>query len=394
MTREKKKQPVLYSRMSKPIKSNIYVEQGGFWRRLGAFVIDFVLAGLIAILAYLTLIHPIWYNNLGGYEKNEALHEEQLKSKLYTKFGFNIVRLSEISALGMVVSDEELADPLSFYTRLDNEEGTIVASDVYYDASIRYFYNNYLTFNESTYYNADTALTKNYDRDILLFTGEESDFIVSKTMHEVETSTNGEVEVNTFYTFEYKEGASKEDINRFWEAQYYVAVNDNLSNMRPYFTIKLAITNAIRLMIAISYLIGGLMFHLLVPLLSKDGQSIGKITTKIAVVNKEGYRVKPWQIVVRFLITDIFEVIASMYLYFIPLLLTMAVVTLSRQQRSIHDFIASTRVINFSNSYIFKDEEEVKKYMLAKATGSSTDIYPGGGLGVKEMKERIGDPLK
>ena len=42
MTREKKKQPVLYSRMSKPIKSNIYVEQGGFWRRLGAFVIDFV----------------------------------------------------------------------------------------------------------------------------------------------------------------------------------------------------------------------------------------------------------------------------------------------------------------------------------------------------------------
>lgn len=388
MTAEKKKKIPLYARFSKPLAKNLYVEQANFWKRFAAFIIDFILAALIAILAYMTAIHPLWYQKLGGYEKNEALIAEQFASGLYVEEGGANIRLPELASTNRFVSEDVLADELSFWNRLDDEEETIVVSDVYYDYALRLFYNNYdgFIFNESTYYDVDKRLTPNYDRDILLMNGEANDFIVNKTAHEKGTKT--------YYTFTYQEGASKAEINKFWEKQYFIAVDENLRKMPTYFSLQSAITRATQLMVAISYLIGGLVFHLLVPLLSKNGQTIGKMVNKIAVVNKEGYRVLPRQIILRTIIIDVVEIIGSMYLYFIPILLTMAVITLSRQQRAIHDFIAGTRLINFSNSYIFKDENEAKVYMEARKSGKDSNIYPGGGLGIAENKEKVGDPLK
>lgn len=49
----KRKRPNFYLSLARPLTKNKYVEQGGFWRRVGAFLIDFLSAALIGVLAYL-----------------------------------------------------------------------------------------------------------------------------------------------------------------------------------------------------------------------------------------------------------------------------------------------------------------------------------------------------
>lgn len=39
--------------------------------------------------------------------------------------------------------------------------------------------------------------------------------------------------------------------------------------------------------------------------------------------------------------------------------------------------------------YIFNSEEEANEYEEAKASGRPTNIYPGGGLGKKQMEQRL-----
>ncbi|NLI94740.1 MAG: RDD family protein [Erysipelotrichaceae bacterium] len=391
----KRKRPNFYLSLARPLTKNKYVEQGGFWRRVGAFLIDFLSAALIGVLAYFAVLHPLWFSQMGGQQLHETLKNEEIKSELYFEVTETNNVTGEVATATRLLTDiyfrpGDFGDEAWKVSGLDEE--TFVLSDSYYDYALRYFYGTNtepgmyydgFIFSQSTYYDKEERPTKNYNRDILLLTGEEDDFI------KAEPKLNIAADGSEYYTFTYAEGTSAQAINDWWQGRYYEAVNENFKGMPAYFNPRREIAISFYILIGVGYLIGGALFHVAVPLLSNDGQSIGKMVCKLAVVNREGYRAKWWQIVFRALFTDVIEVIGSFALFLMPLLFTMATLTLSRQQRSIHDFVFQTRVINWDNSYIFNSEEEANEYEEAKASGRPTNIYPGGGLGKKQMEQRL-----
>lgn len=110
----------------------------------------------------------------------------------------------------------------------------------------------------------------------------------------------------------------------------------------------------------------GLIF-ILIPMLTKNGVTLGKITNKLAVVDINGYTVKKRQILFRELIlfvltfASLFAVGIGFTSFAICGLLILALLIFTiffKQHRAPHDLAAMTMVIDASHSVWFKDAKE------------------------------------
>ena len=118
----------------------------------------------------------------------------------------------------------------------------------------------------------------------------------------------------------------------------------------------------------------GLIF-ILVPMLSKNGTTLGKYMNKLAVVDKNGYAVKKRQVLFRELILFVIIFVAlfaygigftSLAICGIVILALLIFTIFFKKHRSPHDLAAMTMVIDAAHSVWFKDakEEEEKQKEL------------------------------
>lgn len=124
--------------------------------------------------------------------------------------------------------------------------------------------------------------------------------------------------------------------------------------------------------IIIGIVLSSIIFYFVIPICTKNGQTLGKMTFHIGIVNELGYQIKKVQLIPRF----IFELflLAAAYLicdFFIPygLFVFLGIATVyflasylmmifSKNNKSIHDIFAITRVIDMRQSTWFKDANE------------------------------------
>lgn len=78
------------------------------------------------------------------------------------------------------------------------------------------------------------------------------------------------------------------------------------------------------------------IFVLLIPMLTKNGQSLGKMIFKLSITNQYGYRLKPWQLIVRYLAFLVFEVFSW---YLIPMLGLFVSLTLAIYNKKVVHFM-------------------------------------------------------
>ena len=99
---------------------------------------------------------------------------------------------------------------------------------------------------------------------------------------------------------------------------YIIGRIKDLETSKAYLEARVPHTNVLFYGGGAALVIGSIMPSLVLPLLFKNGQSLGKYMTGLALVDKQGYRVKSWQVVLRFIVLSIVELGASIRLYVIP----------------------------------------------------------------------------
>jgi uncharacterized RDD family membrane protein YckC len=157
-----------------------------------------------------------------------------------------------------------------------------------------------------------------------------------------------------------KTGVTEESLNSFYTEAYRTALID-LGQYPPFSELVTLINRYFLEVVSYSTAIAVLVYYLLIPLLLKDGQTLGKKTLGLAVVNQYGYRVQWWQMLVRFLVLLITFYTAPISV-FGSILISYTLMIFSKRNRSANDFLAFTRVIQMKQSLIFKDEKAFEEY--------------------------------
>jgi uncharacterized RDD family membrane protein YckC len=139
------------------------------------------------------------------------------------------------------------------------------------------------------------------------------------------------------------------------------------------------IINMTMVIITFGILISYLLLEVLVPLLFKNGQTLGKKAFGVAVMRVDGVRLSPFALFVRtvlgkFTIETMFPVFLVMMIFIgslgivgtaviiMMLVLQIVVLAVSKTNSAIHDLLAGTVVVDMASQMIFESAEELMEY--------------------------------
>lgn len=159
-----------------------------------------------------------------------------------------------------------------------------------------------------------------------------------------------------------------------WDAAYEALISDREAMQAYNMVINLSM-----LTVSLGIFISILLLEYLVPLLLGNGMTVGKKVFSLAVVRVDSVRVTPLQLFVRTLLGKFtLETMLPVYLLimiffngigmigivaFLVIMLAQVVSpVVSRDHRSIHDFLAGTVVVDYSSQQIFRTAQDLVNY--------------------------------
>ncbi len=304
-------------------------------KRTGAAIIDLLVAALVwfGLLAY--AIQPI-FNSLYDLPAIQDQYQAiQIESKLYA---------------------------------LDEDYGTVsVLAEEDYDTGILAYY---------TEYKGETISW--YNTEILKIGSEDSLFVYAQTAGVDDPTIVGvpaPIEGSGTMTSEELSSATAaqtSELQSFYYDEYVIARTD-LDTQEDYAALGNELSYYFSWELAIATVFVLAIFYLVIPMLLKDGRTLGKQLFGISLVNKLGFKVKKWQIAVRAVVFGVFEIWGAVYTMMGTILISYTIMIFGKKNMSIHDFVASTRVIDAKRSIWFKNAEEAVAYQaeLDKNPGKS-----------------------
>ena len=128
-------------------------------------------------------------------------------------------------------------------------------------------------------------------------------------------------------------------------------------------------------------LIPPMIFFLLIPLILRDGKTLGRLLANTAVIDVNGYSAKKDRILLHQLILylpwllsllpyDVLAIITVVVVYFTMFL----VINLTSSKRGIHELIAGTMTVNDLESSYFSSKEEYEEYVKANPSSLEEPI--------------------
>ncbi len=293
-------------------------------KRTGAAIIDLLIAAMVwfGLLAF--AIQPIFNNVFGLLAIQEDYQAIQIASKLYELD-------EEYETVSVLAAEDYDTGVLAYYTEYKSE-------------TIEWYNTEILEIGTegSLFVYAQTA---GVDDPTLVGVPAPIEGSGTMTSEELSSATADQAgDLETFYYNAYTD--ARTDLNA---QPAYLALANQLAY---YFKWELAI--------ATTFVIS--VFYLLIPLLLKDGRTLGKQLFGISLVNKNGYRVKKWQIAVRALVFGVFEIFGAVYTMMGTILISYTIMIFGKKNMSIHDFVASTRVLDAKRSVWFNNPDEAAAY--------------------------------
>lgn len=139
------------------------------------------------------------------------------------------------------------------------------------------------------------------------------------------------------------------------------------------------VINLMLVSVSVSVLIAYLVLEFAVPLLLKNGQTLGKKVFSLALMRSDGVRITPFMLFVRtvlgkYTIETMIPVLVALIIFFgtigligptivlILLVIQLILLAVSRNNTAIHDFIAHTVVVDLSSQLIFDTPEDLVAY--------------------------------
>ena len=319
------------------------------------------------------------------YVLNATMHTNEL-----TELGHNYQLASHLFVVMQERSDggSDLIEVKDLTTKIDSQYASqIVEIDRletiepnYLLEHLQYYYLNFLTGEnielptdtEEKHYDAiiDHFVSPNYDKEITV--GEVTD--LAKNIYTLDWFKTNILENKEEYVlneeskiYELKDGSDKETANKYLKNKLYNATS-HLYYSDFYQDINRTLIIADLLRFIPTYVISFALVYLLFPMIFKNGETLGKITLQIGMVNKLGYKVTKPQVLLRFLFFFL-EITFSTFILGMmnwTMLATLGIgvaalmiaTLISKDNRSLHDYIAGTMVIDVKKSVFFKDAKE------------------------------------
>ncbi len=303
---------------------NKHIIHANLAKRSGAAILDFIMA----LLLWLTLITYVFapiYNEL--YD-TRTLQDDytaiQLESQLY-------VTDPETEAVTYVATAAVPAAIYDYYAEFKDGKTYIDETDAFLFTN--QWYNETILKIGST--DPDVTVLFEYDVDGLE--------VPDPSLPGVPKADVEEATLTSFY------------------AAAYSAAQIDLSGYTPYAELAALISKYSLEILIFSGLIAISIFYLAVPLILKNGQTLAKKMLNLGVTTNKGYKLKWWQTVVRF-VAFAAEIVLSVYTILGAILISYTLMIFTKNNRSAHDFIAQTAVVNLKTSLLFANEEEVAAY--------------------------------
>lgn len=168
----------------------------------------------------------------------------------------------------------------------------------------------------------------------------------------------------------YKESEPKaETLNAFYFKNYRAAITVFEAN-KAYQEVNnlIMMENILRIVLASS------VVFLAFPLFLKNGQTVGKLLFKLGLVTTYGYKVKPLQLLIRYFVFLIVNLVSNIFIPFIFPFISLTVMIFNKRYKSIHDFAANTRVIDLTKSRIYSDATEYANNLKVVSTERRDDF--------------------
>jgi uncharacterized RDD family membrane protein YckC len=145
---------------------------------------------------------------------------------------------------------------------------------------------------------------------------------------------------------------------------YTKAYNDallDLATYAPYRSLAQEINRYFIEILSIAFFISAFVLYFIVPLFTKQSQTLAKLAFGIMVVTKDGFSLQLWQKVVRFI--GLFATfVLAIYTVFGSILISYTFMIFTKNYRSLHDFIASTKVVDQKQSHVFPNVSAYEDY--------------------------------
>ena len=138
--------------------------------------------------------------------------------------------------------------------------------------------------------------------------------------------------------------------------------------------------------IVASALLSAIVCYIVMPLIFKNGTTIGKKIFKLGLATYDGYKFSNYQLILRivpFAILDLAmlipvwsSILLVVSVFLVVLLTSFALMMASPKKAALHDFAARTIVVDLKSSTLFLNEIEEEAY-IAKEDGLSKEEYYG-----------------
>ena len=178
-----------------------------------------------------------------------------------------------------------------------------------------------------------------------------------------------------------KEDASAESVNRFLQHAWTQA-NYDLNQLESFKKINREYEFYGTVELVLASLIATAFTYILMPLIFKNGATLGKKAFGLCLAHSDGYKMKNVQLLMR--IMPLYVVILALLipiwaraymqllLFIVMLLVSFALSMSSPKRMALHDFTARTIVVDARSSTLFNDSTE-EELFIAKEDGISLD---------------------
>jgi uncharacterized RDD family membrane protein YckC len=311
------------------MKLNPFAVNANLLKRTGAAVLDLFLWIMTSLLLLSYLFGPLYDAQYGTSQLSREVFAYQQASYLYS--------VDEETNQLVNLDLDEVPDAIYSYYSMFKDGKVYAPSEPAFQFSVAWFNTNVLNVTST-----DSLFTLvNDDIDVLA---------VAKLDIEA-------IEFDEFYTDAYRQALI--DLNTY-----------------PPFSSLVDLINRYFLeIIGYSALISFFIFYILVPLVARQGQTLGKRASQLIVVNDKGYVMQWWQLPLRSLVLAA-TLFTALYTIFGSLLLSYTLMVFTKYYRSANDFIALTRVVDKKASVIFNDEQDMLAYEHQLTKDESTSLSP------------------
>lgn len=153
----------------------------------------------------------------------------------------------------------------------------------------------------------------------------------------------------------------------------YVNANYYLVSQSFYQNASMPYQFTLQAEIALATFVSGVLSYIVMPLVLKNGQTLGKKIFGFGLASYDGYKFHTWQLYLRYvpffvvnlaMLAPIWTSIAlSLGIFLAVILISFALMMASPKKTALHDFAARTIVVDIKTSILFENELEEEEYI-------------------------------